>query len=392
MNRICTFSLTALLLLAGCKKDKPASMDTAPTPKSLTSTEAAANEATSPETATHTGFVALAPTDTALQMDGLRLSLGELLAILDKLHALPAQNEMISAIVPKMNGLTENQQKAARAVLYRLVRQQLLLREARSENLSVTEYDRQAFAKRWEEQNPEGNFQQYLDSLPMTASTPLSLTRDDIFLLYKWGEKQLSEIDVPEEDVQRALNQMKQIEQAFGKQAEDERNAFAALADNADLYTDAGFAKLAREHSEGSEAERGGVIDRPMTRAEIAAANFDQPFTVPTGETSALIETPTSLRFIRVLEELPATMPGEPARLRIAQILYAKKELDNLPTEEQIRVDLKYQTQEKFIGEKLERLGEKFHFNCPLFPDLLDIEKLNAAPVRESPSETDDDK
>ena len=377
-SRIYAIGLAALLLLAGCKKDKPAAESS---PKAAPTTEEEANSAGKPAN-TRTGIVPLAPTDTALEMDGLALSQGEVLAILDKLHMLPPQNEMISAIVPKVNGLTESQQKAARVGLYRLVRQQLLLREARSENLTITEYDRQAFAKHWEEQNPGRNFRQYLDSLPVTATTALSLARDDIFLLYKWGEKQLAEIDVTDEDVQRALNQIKQVEKAFGRQAEDERQAFAALADNADLYTDAGFAKLAREHSEGSEAGKGGVIDTPMTRAEIAAANFDQPFTVPVGETSALIETPTSLRFIRVLEEIEATMPGEPARLRIAQILYAKKELDNLPTEDQVRIDLKYQAQEKFVGEKLEGFGEKFHFSCPLFPDLLDLKKLkDAAPA-----------
>ena len=358
--------LAAILLLAACSKEQaePAAVEAAVVP------------AATARPSTRTGMVPLAPTDTALQMDGLTLSFGELLAILDKMHVLPAQNEMVGAVVPKLNGLTEVQQKAVRVALYRLVRQQLLLREARSENLAVTEYDRQAFAKHWEEQNPGRNFRQYLDGLPVTAATPLSPSRDDIFLLYKWGNLQLAEITVPEEVVQQGLRQVKQVEKTFGQQAEKERAAFAALADQFDLYTDAGFAKLAREHSEGGEASRGGVIDTPMTRAEIAAANFDQPFTTPVGETSALIDTPTSLRFIRVLEELPATMPGEPARLRIAQILYAKKELDNLPTEEQIRTDLKYQAQEKFIGEKLAGFGEKYHFSCPLFPDLLNMEKL----------------
>ena len=377
-NRIYAFALAAFLLLVGCK-EKPAS-------------EAPATPPTDGTAIAQTEETTLAMTDTALQMDGMSLSLGELLSILDQLQLLPVQNEMVGAIVPKKNGLTESQQKAARAALYRLVRQQLLLREARSENLTVTEYDRQAFAKRWKEQNPDSDFREYLDSLPTTPTSPLAIARDDMFLLYKWGEQQLAEVTVPEEAVRQALNQMKQIEQTFGQQAENERRDFAALADNVDLYTDTGFAKLARERSEGAEAGRGGTIDTPMTRAEIAAANFDQPFTTPVGETSALIETPTSLRFIRVLEEVPAAMPGEPARLRIAQILYAKKELDNLPTEEQIRTDLKYQAQEKYIGEKLPMLGQKFHFSSPLFPDLLDMEKLKAAPVREPPAETDNDK
>lgn len=39
-----------------------------------------------------------------------------------------------------------------------------------------------------------------------------------------------------------------------------------------------------------------------------------------------------------------------------------------------------------FIGERLPSLGEKFHFRCPLFPDLLNMERLKAAAQEETPA------
>ena len=213
----------------------------------------------------------------------------------------------------------------------------------------------------------------------MIATVPLALTREDLVLLYKWGERQLAEVSIAEEAVQEGMQQVNAIRQAYEQQVVQEHEAFAALADNADLYTDAGFFRLAREYSEGSEASSGGVIETPMTRAEIAAANAEQPFTTPVGETSTLIDTPAALRFIRVLEELPSAEDGAPARLRIAQILYVKKELGNLPDEEQIRTSLKYQAQEKYIGDMLETLAVRYHFSCPIFPDLLDMDRFQEA-------------
>ena len=277
----------------------------------------------------------------------------------------------------QVNGLTSIQQQVVRRVLYALVRQQLLLRAARSAGTTYTEADRQRFAELWREQNPDGDFSEYLSQLPVKATTPLTLSRDDQMVLYTWAERQVRDLVVPEELVQNALSQVQQIEHAFGMQVEADRKEFEELADNADLYTDEGFAKLAAEYSDGAEADNGGVLGELLTRSEIAAANFDQPFTTPVGETSALIETPTSLRYIRVLEEIPGTMPGEPSKLKVAQILYGKRALDNMPTEEQVRLNLLYTLQNNYFNELLRgKLVEQFHFRCPMIPDLLNAEKL----------------
>lgn len=345
--------------------DPPATMDASTSIVGMTSTE---------------GMVELRGRDVALEMDDLKMTRDELLICLQQLQAIPPQDEKFASLQVRVNGLTEAQQGAVRRILYQLVRQQLLLRAARAAGMQVTEDDRQHILQFWNEQNPDQDIEEYLGQFPETATTPLSLSRNDMFLLFKWTEAQVAEVEVPEDAVQQALAQFQQIKDTFGFQVEEDRKNFAALAEEADLYTDEGFAKMAKEMSDGVEAERGGLIKEPMTRAEIAEANFDQPFTTPVGETSSLIETPTSLRYIRVLEEIPGTMPGEPPKLRIAQILYTKRVLDDLPTEEQIRQNFKYQMQEQLIHAKLqEELAPRFHFRCTLIPDLLDFEKRQKA-------------
>ncbi|MBR4517777.1 MAG: peptidylprolyl isomerase [Victivallales bacterium] len=325
----------------------------------------------------HEGMVELRGNDVALEFDDVRLTRDELLILLQQLNAIPSQNETLAAVSARVNGLTSVQQQAVRRVLYALVRQQLLLRAARASGTVFTEADRQRFAELWRSQNPDGDFAEYLSQLPLKATTPLTISRDDQMVLYAWSECQVRDLAVPEELVQQALSQIRQIEQAFGQQVETDRKEFEELADNADLYTDEGFAKLAAEYSDGVEADNGGVLGELLTRSEIAAANFDQPFTTPVGETSSLIETPTSLRYIRVLEEIPGTMPGEPPKLKVAQILYGKRALDDLPSEALIRQNLLYTLQNNYFNELVRgKLAEQFHFRCPLLPDLLDEKKL----------------
>ena len=328
--------------------------------------------------------------DVALEFDDVKLTRDELLVLLRQMNAIPDQNEAVASISARVNGLTGVQQRGVRQMLFALVRQQLLLREAKRAGTVVKEDDRQRFAELWRSQNPGGDFAEYLSRLPVKATSPLTFSRDDQMILYTWSEGQVKGLTVPEELVQKALGQVKQIEIAFGQQMASEREIFEELANNAELYTDEGFAKLAIQYSEGAEADRGGVLGELLTRSEIAAANFDQPFTTPVGETSALIEIPTSLRYIRVLEEVPGSMPGEPPKLKVAQILYGKRVLDNLPSEEQVRTNLLYTLQNNYFNELVRgKLAQQFHFRCPMIPDLLDASRLQENDA-EAPTNAED--
>lgn len=329
------------------------------------------------ETSKKPRMVELRGNDVALEFDDVKLTRDELLVMLQQLQAIPSQNEAVVAISDRVNGLTPVQQQAVRRVLYALVRQQLFLRAARAAGTVFTDDDRQHFMEMWQEQNPGEDFGNYFSNLPVKATTSLTISRDDQLVLFAWAEKQVGKLTVPEELVRQALVQIKQIEDAFGQQVETDRRNFEALADNADLYTDEGFAKLAAEYSDGAEASKGGVLPELLTRSEISDANFGHPFATSVGETSALIETPTSLRYIRVLEEIPGEMPGEPAKLKVAQILYGKRALDNMPDEEQIRQNLLYGLQNDYLNELLYgKLLEQYHFRCPMIPDLLDRDSL----------------
>ncbi|MBR4125330.1 MAG: peptidylprolyl isomerase, partial [Victivallales bacterium] len=300
---VCVVLILLTFVLVSCKRERASSCTQVAVNDVVVETAAAAVEEANGEemddalgalsAPSHEGMVELRGNDVALEFDDIKLTRDELLILLQQLNAIPSQNEAIAAVSARVNGLTSVQQQAVRRVLYALVRQQLLLRAARDAGTTYTEADRQRFAELWREQNPDGDFSEYLSQLPVKATTPLTLSRDDQMVLYTWAKRQVEGLVVPEELIQNALSQVQQVEQAFGMQVEADRKEFEELADNADLYTDEGFAKLAADYSDGAEADNGGVLGELLTRSEIAAANFDQPFTTPVGETSALIETPT---------------------------------------------------------------------------------------------------
>ena len=323
------------------------------------------------------GMVELKGSDIALELDGVQMTRDSLLFHLRQLHAIPEDSlnlEELKQVGQLVNGLNPQQQRAVCQAIYHLVRQQLLVHAAKDAGITVTDEDRRVFAQNWAENHPGEDVTEMLGKLKETADTPLSLTRNDVFLIYKWTEQKLAPIVPSDRQVQEVLARFRQISDTFGQQSAAEQREFAKLASRPEIHSDEGFAELAREYSDGMEADQGGLFPELMTRSEIAAANFDQPFTTPVGETSPMIETPTSLRYIRVLKEFPAAMPGEPPKLQVAQILYSKRVLDNLPTEEQIRTDLKYQLQQQYIHSILvNELAPKFHFRCPLIPNLLEL-------------------
>ena len=107
-------------------------------------------------------------------------------------------------------------------------------------------------------------------------------------------------------------------------------------------------------------------------KKEIAECNFDQPFTTELGETSPMIETPTSLRYVRVLEVIPPEQSGGDEQLKVAQILFTKRELDGIPTEAEMEQKLKYNYQDSYLAQKLNELLDKYEFTCPLFPNIRD--------------------
>ncbi len=271
------------------------------------------------------------------------------------------------------NGLDSRQQLQARRVLRQLIRQRLLLAEARKAGSIPGQDAFKTLALRWEKQSKAKiSFEDFLKKFPLEAKSPLQLTRQDMLLLTSYLDQALDQVEIPAGMLEKNLAHLKELRATLEAEQAGKLEAFKLVAQMDGFQTDEGFALLARNFSEGAEASKGGVFDNPMTRQEIQDCNWGQPFVCQKGETSGLIETPTSYRYIRVLDVYPAARAGEAETLKVAQILMARRELEGLPTEEEIKEKMQHHFQEEWAMNKIAPILRSDAFACPLFPNILE--------------------
>ncbi|HEX6362252.1 MAG TPA: peptidylprolyl isomerase [Albitalea sp.] len=120
---------------------------------------------------------------------------------------------------------------------------------------------------------------------------------------------------------------MRHIYVPFGASTDEAAKAAArtrvrAIADEAQRGGD--FAALAREHSQGMSASKGGEIGF-VQRHELAKPLADAAFKVPNGGVTDLIELPDGLHLLKVEEVTAAErMPDAVARERVRAVLQAQ--------------------------------------------------------------------
>lgn len=358
-----TTILAVASLCPGCSK-KPADADDGQ------------GTATAPVELSSAGMAKRSSGDLAFRYRDLRVSWGELESFLKDKGVIYRPAPIAQPNAPqsdevKTNGLTTREQKAAFFYLRGIIQQQALLAMAREAGITVTEEDKLYFAKRWEEDNPGSKFDAYLSRFKAKPESRLDLSQDDMFLLLKFMDENLKNIKVPENELNDELSRVKLMRNALEDELAKSRKEFEQIPSMDGFQTDEGFKRLARELSDGIESDMGGVIDEPMTRQEIAECNDGQPFLCNVGESSGLIETETSLRYIRVLKEIPGVRAGEPEKLEIAQILYAKREIEGLPSEEKIKKDLQNKHYNLWAIKAMSNSLYSNDFECPIFPNIL---------------------
>ncbi len=278
-----------------------------------------------------------------------------------------------ASATPLTNGLDSRQQQQARRAIRQLIRQRILLGEARKAGTIPGQDAFKTLSLRWEKQsNARISFEDYLKKFPLEAKSSLQMDRQDMLLLTSYLQQVLDQVEIPADMLEKNLVHLKELRKTLEEEQAKKLEDFKLIAQMDGFQSDEGFQLLARNFSEGTEASKGGVFDKPMTRQEIQDCNWGQPFACQKGETSGLIETPTSYRYIRVLEVYPAARAGEAETLKVAQILLAKRELEGLPTEAEIKEKMQYHFQEEWAMKKVADILRTSTFACPLFPNILE--------------------
>ena len=389
---ISVFALCSLLLFVSCdKKEQDKKAEAAQATEIVTDENA-------PET-TPGGMALLKSGDVAFAIDDFEVTWQELYTFLLqnglKISRITLEGERTPTPTDAGEGaklMLPPDEERAMKLTGRLIRNLLLLDEAHRQGQDATDEDIVEYTKRLASTYP-GDINEYLRRFPEKTDDKLAMTRRAMFTLAKFTDSLLEGLEVPEEAVDLEINKLKSENKIYTDMTAQARMTFQELSVDPRINTDEGFAEMAREYSEGREANNGGVINQLATREQIAEANDGQPFTTPVGQTSPMIETETAFRYIRVLASVPG-QDGQPERLRIAQILYPKLYIRPLPSRDDVREQLKYKLSESNINFISEQMLAQRTFRCPLFPAMekkqvedrrkaLSTEQENTPPTKE---------
>lgn len=358
-----------LLVWAGCGKAPaeagrsepsaaaaPAAGTDAPRGASATESPKEPVPSAEPESSEET-MARLSPGDTAISVDGVPVTWAQIQRAVD----WPRGDK----------GVSEAHTAKARAFVQKFVQRSLLLTEARRRGLSVSEEEKAAHLARLAESLKASGrtVEDYLKQFPEKPSSPLEISLADTLRVVKLGAELTKGVEVTDAEVSQAESQLAGIRKGLLDLNARTRQSLEQIAKLPEVATDEGFATLARKHSEGREAPKGGVVE-PLTRQEIAAADGGQPFSLAAGETSPVIETATSFRIIRVLRVLPAEKEGGDERLEIAQILVRKHPVPGTMNREELRREVKRQKEQELIKAHVAELAKAARISCPLFPGM----------------------
>lgn len=371
--------LCALLLLAvapGCSPSPTPAPEATPTALEETTApefdEAGKSSEQEESPRTSAGMTMLAGRDVALRLYDQEYTYSEILEYFQRVQSVSRRGNMGTSQNATSFEKDTRQQKKCLQFLRGIIQQKVLLQEAREKCQPPTETDRHRLSLRWAETNPGKTLDDYLSRFSDTPANPLQISREDALLLLKYLDSRLEEVQVPPEVLEEGKKKLQGLRVYFQQEMTKKLEEFKTIAEMDGFHTDEGFCLLAKTFSEGTESVNGGVFSTPMTRQEITDCNWGQPFTLGKGQTSGLIETPTSYRYIRVLEEYPPQQAGGEETLKVAQILLSKRELEGVPTEEELRKKMQKDFQEKWVLQHIAPTLRSDAFDCPLFPLILE--------------------
>ena len=303
----------------------------------------------------------LADGDVALSMYGEDLTWGKLQELM-KRDGVPLEKGADGSLMPA----------PIRAYVQQMAKNAVVLHAAKEQGYVLSDAERAYYLdgikNTLKENMPDDEVEKVLARYPKEGKGLFNPSIEDLLLIAKLNSKIVENIKVTETEIEEEANRIKAgnvAVEAFNKQM---RKTMKEILEKPEVKTDAGFANLAKEYSEGKEAENGGVIEGEFPRSFVAAACELDEFELKAGETSGVLESETAFRALRVLKVLPPKKEGGEERVQIAQIILPK-----YPENEEVPVE---KLREKMLPPKKQKVMEDFvmaqmataRFACPLFP------------------------
>lgn len=270
------------------------------------------------------------------------------------------------------NRILENKDllKLLRAYLIQLASRGLYLQEAKALGLTVTEQNKKDYEHELEQilKLRKQNKEEYMRRFDVPVSRLNRLSLDDTLLIIKLDKEKFNDLDLTDKEKEICRQYLNTINNNIQKQNEQRRQNITKLAEDPELKTNEGFAKNAKEFSEGTESARGGELDYDFDRDELAQALELPSFDWLVGDTTPMLESSSCFRVMRVLREIPAEKEGEKPKIRVAQILMGKLALE--PTDdEHLRVKFLPNKKKNVLAAYAQDLSKKYPVTTVFFPN-----------------------
>jgi hypothetical protein len=200
------------------------------------------------------------------------------------------------------------------------------------------------------------------------VSRLVKLSFDDTLLVIKLDKEKFKDLELTEQEKAVCRQYLNTINNNVNKQNEQHRLSLTKLADDPEIKTDDGFAKNAKDISEGTESARGGELDYDFERDELAKALELPAFDWKVGETTPMLESSSCYRIMRVLREVPPEKEGDKPKIRVAQILIGK--LATQPTDDEtLRVKFLPNKKKNMLAAYAQELSKKYPVTTVFFPN-----------------------
>ena len=265
---------------------------------------------------------------------------------------------------------TKDLLKNLRLYLIQLASRGLFLQEAKALGLTVTEENKKDFEPELEQilKLRKQDKEEYMRRFDVTVSRLSKLSLDDTLLVIKLDKEKFKDLTLTDQEKAVCRQYLNTINNNVKKQNDQRQQALAKLAEDPEVKTDEGFAKNAKEVSEGTESARGGELDYDFDRDELAQALELPSFDWKVGETTPLLESSSSYRIMRVLRELPVEKEGDKPKIRVAQILIGK--LATQPTDDEaLRVKFLPNKKKNMLAAYAQELSKKYPVTTVFFPN-----------------------